>query len=218
MKRENPPAVARWIVEHLVPGKKNDALVGDLLEEFRCGRSSLWYWRQVVSAFAVGSLQVLRAKWLAFVFGFFWALPATALWIAIVRWQSGTFLARRWDLPWPYSIICELALTFGWQALYVWAGVILGFSIFSAAKKEFNVRRLARGVWISLAAYLVMFVALFVWRLLFPMPFNIRYVTPAGLIISLSMIAFRMTFFIAIVAGLWSACASMEQRKMRTAG
>lgn len=218
MKRENPPAVARWILEHLVPGKKNDALAGDLLEELRCGRPSLWYWRQVLAAFVVAGIESMRANWLAFVFAFFWALPATAVWIAMIRWQSGTFLARRWDLPWPYSMICEFGLTFGSQVLYVWAGVIFGFSSFSAAKRQFKVRRLVRGVWISLAAYLVAFAALFVWRLLFPMGFNVRYVTPAGLIIGLSMIAFRMTFFVAVVAGLWSACATTEQRKMRTVG
>jgi hypothetical protein len=216
MKRKNPPAIARWILEHLVPGKKNDALSGDLLEEFRCGRSSLWYWRQVLAAFVVGCMGVLRASWLAFVFAFLWAIPASAFWIAVIRWQSGTFLNRRWDFPWPYSMICELALTFGWQVLYVWGGVIFGFSIFSAAKKQFIVIRLARGVWISLAAYLVTFVALFVWRLLYPMPFDVRYVTPAGLTISLSMISFRMSFFIAVVAGLWSACVSADQKKIRT--
>lgn len=218
MKREKPPAVARWILEHLVPGKKNDALAGDLLEEFRRGRSSTWYWRQVLSAFAVGCTQELRANWLAFVFGFFWALPASALWIAMIRWQSGTFLARRWDLPWPYSMICELGLTFGSQVLYVWAGVIFGFSIFSAAKRQFKVRRLARGVWISLAAYLVGFVSLFIWRLLFPMAFDVRYVTPAGLIIGSWWVLFRVPFFIAVAAGLWSACASTsEQRKVMVA-
>ena len=218
MKRENPPAAARWILEHLVPGKKNDALAGDLLEEFRCGRSSLWYWRQVLSAFVVGSTRKLRANWLAIVFAFIWAVPTLAVWIVFIRWQSGTFLNRRWELPWPYSMMCELGLTFGSQILYVWAGVIFGFSIFCVAKRQFNVRRLVRGVWSSLAAYLIAFVSLFVWRLLFPIGFDIRYVTPAGLIIGLSMIAFRITFFIAVVAGLWSACTSTnEQRKVMVA-
>lgn len=218
MRHENPPAVAKWILEHLVPGKKNDALAGDLLEEFRCGRSSLWYWRQALAALMVGFMGSMRANWLAFVFAFLWALPASALWIEMIRWQSGTFLNRRWDLPWPYSMLCELGLTFGSQVLYVWTGVIFGFSIFSAAKKTFRIGRLVWGIWISLVAYLVAFLSFFVWRLLFPMPFDIRYVTPAGLIIGLSMIAFRMTFFIAVMAGLWSACASTsEQRKVMVA-
>lgn len=218
MKHENPPAIARWILEYLVPGKKNDALTGDLLEEFRRGRSSVWYWRQVLAAFVVGCMGAVRANWLAFVFAFLWAIPASALWIEMIRWESGTFLARRWDLPWPYSMMCELGLTFGSQVLYVWAGVIVGFSVFSAAKKNFSVRRLVRGVWISLAAYLAAFVSFFVWRLLFPMPFDIRHVTPAGLIISLWWISFRVPFFMAVAAGLWSACASTEGTKMRTAG
>jgi len=218
MKHENPPAAARWFLEHLVPGKKNDALAGDLLEEFRAGRSTLWYWRQVLAAFMVGCMGSMRANWLAFVFAFLWAIPASALWIKMIRWQSGTFVTRRWDLAWPYSMICELGLTFGSQLLYVWVGVIFGFSIFSAAQKQFKARQLVRAVWISMAAYLVAFLSFFVWRLLFPMPFDIRHATPVGLILSVWWISFRVPFFIAVLAGLWSACTSWEQTKMRTAG
>ena len=218
MKRKDPSAVATWILEHLCPGGRNDALAGDLLEEFRQGRSSLWYWRQVLAAIAVGWAKALRANSMAFLFALLWALPATAFWIAVIRWQADTFLSRRWDLPWPYSMMCEIGLTFGWQVLYVWAGVIFGFLIFSVAKRRLKVARLVRGAWISLAVYVLAFAALFVWRLLFPTMFDIRYVTAAHLIISFSMIAFRMMFFIAVVAGLWSACASADSRRMRTIG
>jgi len=50
MVRANPPALANWMLDHLTPAGHEDALAGDLLEEFRAGRSAAWYWRQVLGA------------------------------------------------------------------------------------------------------------------------------------------------------------------------
>jgi len=38
-----PPALATWMLKHLVLGKRNEALEGDLLEEFQRRRSASWY-------------------------------------------------------------------------------------------------------------------------------------------------------------------------------
>jgi preprotein translocase subunit SecY len=51
MRHTEPPSAATWLLTHL--GRRNESLVGDLLEEYRRGRSSNWYWRQVVAAIAV---------------------------------------------------------------------------------------------------------------------------------------------------------------------
>lgn len=42
------PALATWLLEHLMPGEK-DAIAGDLVEEFRNGRSRAWFWRQALT-------------------------------------------------------------------------------------------------------------------------------------------------------------------------
>jgi hypothetical protein len=65
MKPSDPPELATWLLEHFVLGNKNEALAGDLLEEFRQRRSVAWYWRQVLGAILVGFLSELRAQWLA---------------------------------------------------------------------------------------------------------------------------------------------------------
>lgn len=55
-----PPRLARLLLDWLAPG--NDALRGDLDEEFVSGRGRQWYWRQVFSAIAhEGTLRV-RAR------------------------------------------------------------------------------------------------------------------------------------------------------------
>src|SRR5687767_3015003 len=47
MKRS--PAVARWLLKRFT-SCSSTALLGDLEEEYQMGRSSFWYWRQVIGA------------------------------------------------------------------------------------------------------------------------------------------------------------------------
>jgi hypothetical protein len=54
MRRSEPPSLATWILDHAVPGGRDEGLAGDLLEEFRSGRSEGWYWRQVCSVAVIG--------------------------------------------------------------------------------------------------------------------------------------------------------------------
>lgn len=51
MTQRNPPEIATWLLEHI--GRKNPSLAGDLIEEYRHGRSIAWYWRQVLIAIIV---------------------------------------------------------------------------------------------------------------------------------------------------------------------
>jgi hypothetical protein len=47
-----PPALAVWLLSHLLRGRRSEALVGDLAEEYRRERTRLWYWRQALWAIA----------------------------------------------------------------------------------------------------------------------------------------------------------------------
>ena len=55
-----PPRLASFLLERLAPG--NDPLRGDLEEEFASGRTSAWYWAQVMSAIAQQGPLALRAR------------------------------------------------------------------------------------------------------------------------------------------------------------
>ena len=50
MKSAKPPRLAAWILQHFGPEFNQEALTGDLNEALGQGRSSLWYWRQVLAA------------------------------------------------------------------------------------------------------------------------------------------------------------------------
>jgi hypothetical protein len=52
------PAFATWLLEKFRPS--DEALLGDLLEDSRNGRSAAWYWRQVLGAIVTGVRKDIR--------------------------------------------------------------------------------------------------------------------------------------------------------------
>lgn len=54
MSIRKPPGVATWLLDKLGYTRRNAALAGDLLEEFRNGRSRAWYWRQTANVIGSG--------------------------------------------------------------------------------------------------------------------------------------------------------------------
>ncbi len=63
MRSSQPPPVATWVLKHF--GSRNEALTGDLVEEYRQGRSTVWYWRQVLMVVVVGCGNEIRTHKLA---------------------------------------------------------------------------------------------------------------------------------------------------------
>jgi hypothetical protein len=51
MNIRNPPRLAIWLLERLSTGYHGESLAGDLIEQYKYGKSQLWLWRQV--AFAI---------------------------------------------------------------------------------------------------------------------------------------------------------------------
>lgn len=52
-----PPILATKLLGKFVSGPHGDALIGDLIEQYREGRSAIWYWRQTLLAIAVCLVQ-----------------------------------------------------------------------------------------------------------------------------------------------------------------
>ena len=101
MRTKRPPCVATWLLRHLA--SDNVPLAGDLLEEFRAGRTAHWYWRQVMAAIFRDMLDRIWAhKTLGLlalaVAGAFWLgnnipAPGDNLAILLTRGQTGGDLA-----------------------------------------------------------------------------------------------------------------------------
>ena len=60
MKPTHQPAVATWLLKRLASGERHESLIGDLIEQYRQGRSASWYWRQVLMAILVSAAKALR--------------------------------------------------------------------------------------------------------------------------------------------------------------
>ncbi len=60
MRSSQPPIVATWVLTHF--GNWNEVLEGDLIEEYRRGRTVAWYWRQVLMAVLVGCGNEIRTQ------------------------------------------------------------------------------------------------------------------------------------------------------------
>jgi hypothetical protein len=96
MSPRKPPRVADWLLDRFGLTGQNPPLAGDLLEEFRNGRSAAWYWRQTLVAISIGSVRNVR-------------LCSRSLTGTIVGWaaQAGVafFLWRFHWLPQPPQIV-----------------------------------------------------------------------------------------------------------------
>ncbi len=60
MRSSQPPIVATWVLTHF--SNRNEVLAGDLVEEYRRGRTAAWYWRQVLAAIFVGCGNEIRTQ------------------------------------------------------------------------------------------------------------------------------------------------------------
>src|SRR6266566_4775556 len=59
VRSEQPPRLATWLLRHFGSSPNMDAIVGDLNEQYRQGRSRGWCWMQVLIAILLNGGQVM---------------------------------------------------------------------------------------------------------------------------------------------------------------
>jgi hypothetical protein len=117
MRSSQPPIVAAWVLTHF--GNRNEVLAGDLIEEYRRGRSAAWYCRQVVVALLIGygkeirthkllAVRALVIGWAALILssylirtvfesvGGFGTWPTAVLVVALLHLPSSVGAVYRW--------------------------------------------------------------------------------------------------------------------------
>lgn len=160
MRRTSPPSVATWMLEHMTA---NEALAGDLLEDFLGGRSRGWYWRQVLGAIAIRCTREIRGHANVMLFAALWSMLAPA-WLLVIgnTEERFNFSARIWQMDWPWSTVCDVGLLLGASVLFIWAGAALYLIPHLLATKNLRIRPLLKGILASLPALIALWAALVV--------------------------------------------------------
>jgi hypothetical protein len=60
--RPAPPRLASWLLQRFAFGPQRESLIGDIVEQYEQGRSSLWYQRQTLATVFIGSVTFVRAQ------------------------------------------------------------------------------------------------------------------------------------------------------------
>jgi hypothetical protein len=110
------------MLRHLTAGDRDEALDGDLFEVFLLGRSSMWYYRQVMTACLVSWWRSVQARGSVFVFALLWSMLAPAWFFVIERIESSPKLDRLWQILGVFWLPVALI---GWtviHAAFLWPG------------------------------------------------------------------------------------------------
>jgi hypothetical protein len=153
MRSVKPPALATWLVEHLIPGERSEALAGDLLEQFGKGRSAAWYWREALVAIAVGFSKELCILWMAVGFTLLWISALSLFYGRIWSAALGEFLS----LPWasgsafaPQLALVPLINTIGFLTVVNALPLPAALGIYLRLTRSFTQRRFSRGLLVGL--------------------------------------------------------------------
>jgi len=156
MTRTEPPSIPTWMLQHLTPGPRNQALAGDLLEEFRGGRSDGWYRRQVFAAIAIGCLRSVFDHRIALFFAATWSMLSPLLELIFVRlFRQNNFIGHIWRIPWPWSTACSFGLSTAEDLLFVWIGALVYVTLLATANGNANFRQVGRRFVTSMVVFIV---------------------------------------------------------------
>jgi hypothetical protein len=126
-----PPRLATALLHRLGPAE-DDALAGDLLEEFATGRSRAWYWREALAAIALGAVRHAVAAplrtisgvatgWLTLLLFFLVLGDATTEAVSGWLFQWERLHAYATQLWWPFEIVAVVVSYLG----FALAGVVV---------------------------------------------------------------------------------------------
>ena len=197
-ERSHPPALATWLLRHLIPRRNREVLAGDLFESFSQGHSASWFWRQVLTALLVGASRELSARWPQICF----AAAGTALlwpssWIRIMRIPPIEYV-RVWGvgLPWPASGVYWIGLVELLRALLILPLV----AVLLVLTGSFGWARMLRALFVSLVLLAIGEWALFWW------PWGYRIDSHS--LIWVRLIDTEGLKFFALLISAWLSCPS----------
>ena len=194
----DPPKLATWLLERFSPVLKNAPLAGDLIEAFKQGRSSAWYWRQVFWAILIGLLNLLGQRCGRLVYAvvcgglisatwWFSIFPMTAHSSALPALSA--LFAKGFRILWPWSLVYQIAFLTAFQAVFV-ASALGAYLAFAKILKAQNFLRALMVVVIVLASSNVVLLVVLTMSGIYPTQLVALISTPT---------------IIALLIGMWRA-------------
>lgn len=207
--------IATWMLEQLLPGRHNEALAGDLLEEFGHGRSAGWYWRQVLSAFATGLCEKIACHRGMLLFALLWSAIAPA-WIDITAPGKFPGIAESIrHIDWPWSSVCTISLSLGPRLAFIWAGILVYLLVAFVRKAHIGLRQIGIGLLRSLLVFLPIWAGSCAITLLVSPLSHLpdwQIVMPA-----ITAFAVRLPSFATVLWALWGAVLTKSRNGARPA-
>jgi hypothetical protein len=196
------------MLEHCVPSDHADALAGDLLEDFRAGRSDGWYWRQTLSACAVAWAEGLRVRMPLVFFALIWSMLAPAWKVFIDGVQNAPVIEGTWPIFGGLWIIPAFILWAALNSAFLWAGILVYYVANTSLGKVFPARSFKRAFFLAPIVFAPIYAATMVWAALYWYSFfgNAKLApTLMGQIADLHMLAdvIRLPYFITLLCALW---------------
>lgn len=194
----DPPKLATWLLEQFSPVLKNAALAGDLIEAFKQGRSSAWYWRQVFWAILIGLLNLFGQRWGRLVYAVVCSGLISATWWFSMFPMTGhssalptlsTLFAKGFRIPWPWSLVYQITFLTAFQAVFV-ASALGAYLAFAKILKAQNFLRALMVVVIVLASSNVVLLVVLTMSGIYPTQLVALISTPT---------------IIALLIGMWRA-------------
>ena len=205
-----PPRLATWLLDQFSPVLQNAPLAGDLMEAFKQGRSSSWYWRQVFGAILIALPSLLRKQWgcLAYAVGcsglisaaWFFMSPTAGHGSALP--QVFAIYAKGYAIQWPWSLVYQIAFLTAFQ--FVIVAVALG--AYLAFSRVLNPQNLLRSL-------MVVIVVLASGNVAMPFLGVILSVMRLGL---LGWMLVSTPTAVALILGMWNANLLRTSRPIST--
>ena len=216
MTRIDPPPLANWVLEHLSIGERNEALAGDLLEEFRAGRTERWYWGQVLAAVAVTWLENLGGRAPMLLFVILWSMAAPA-WNSFCITVQSEGLQNRLSII--FGAIWIVPAFIAWTVLhlaFVWGGLLVFRLFYRYFGGTIHPARFKRAIFLAPIVFIPVYGALFLgvslyWYSTFA-HFQLQP-SPLGQVFDLRPLAnlIRIPYLLALLCALWKAAPPLPR-------
>lgn len=218
MIRREPPPQATWMLEHLTSDTRDEALAGDLLEEFRSGRSSAWYWRQVLSACLVSWSKSLAVRAPLLAFALLWSTLAPAWKIIVDEIADAPVFTSLWHVLGPLWLPFAFAGWIALQATFLWAGILAYLLAHTILGRTIGQREAHRAFWLAPLLFppvagLTFVLANLYWYSVPGLAHARLPSTSLGQIADFGMLSdlIRVPYFIALLSALWTAIPQSKQ-------